>query len=98
MPPKRVVGPCVECGAPGSTRRLYKAFVCDEHYKTDQYRLITKGKAMNEFGLASDAIELLAKGDKPKIHMFRRPNPHGKDKPPMKLIRYYDMIALFPNK
>lgn len=89
-------GACVECGKMGSKKRVYGAYVCDEDYTTDRYKLITKNKAMVDFGLSGEAIETAIKAE--KVHVFKKPNPYGKKHPPMKLLRYYDLIVLFPNR
>ncbi len=77
-------------------QRLYGTCVCDMHYATPNYRMITKTTAINKYNVTGQWIENMNKQG--YLDIYRLPNPHNPGvAPPMKLIREYQIWSLITN-
>lgn len=91
-------GPCIEGnnhpeGERPGKRRLYGTCVCDMHYYTPDYRMITKGVAIKKYGVTGPFLERMNRNG--YLDIYRVPNPHNPGvAPPMKLIREYQLFVL----
>lgn len=74
-------------------RRIYGTVLCDYHYKTPAYRLITKSTAAAKYRLDGRWIEDAVKAG--RLTFYKLPNPYNPGSaPPMKLIREYELWSL----